>query len=122
MITHAGDSEVGVLGKNPLQSVPQRLGQVCQYYSDRHRDGAPDSRPCLHSHPSCRLATAMYLQFLEDVVDVVLHSPDFDGQTPSDLLVRESLVNEPDDLLLTHGQAADLGVRLALRGQPCDAP
>src|SRR5436190_1893100 len=62
----------------------------------------PDCAPRQSSSDTrCRLAPAVHLELLQNIVNVVLHSGHLDPQPLRDLLVREALVDEPHDLALT---------------------
>ena len=42
----------------------------------------------------------MHTKFLEDILDVILDGARAERETPRDLLIREALAHQPDDLLL----------------------
>lgn len=44
------------------------------------------------------------LQFIEDVVDVILHGRYFDMEPHRDLLIAQPIVDQPDNLGLTSGE------------------
>ena len=48
----------------------------------------------------CSFAAARHLQAIEYIVDVILHSARAEREAPRDLLIREALAHQPDDLLL----------------------
>jgi hypothetical protein len=48
----------------------------------------------------CSFAAARHLQAIEYIVDLILDGERAERETPRDLLVREALADQPDDLLL----------------------
>src|SRR5947207_13976154 len=65
----------------------------------------PDCAPRQSSSDTrCRLAPAVHMELLQNIVNVVLHSGHLDPQPLRDLLVREALVDEPHDLALALGE------------------
>jgi hypothetical protein len=51
-------------------------------------------------YTGCSFAAARHLQAIEYIVDVILDSGRTERETPRDLLIREALAHQPDDLLL----------------------
>ena len=52
---------------------------------------------------ACRsFASAMHLEFLEQIVHVVLYGCDLDSQLDRDGLVREAPVDQPDEIGRAH--------------------
>src|SRR5439155_13558235 len=56
------------------------------------------------SDPRSRLAPAVHLELLQNIVNVVFHGGHLDPQPLRDLLVREALIDEPHDLALALGE------------------
>ena len=48
----------------------------------------------------CSFAAARHLQPIQYIVDVILDSVRTERETPRDLLIREALAHQPDNLLL----------------------
>jgi hypothetical protein len=48
----------------------------------------------------CSFPAARHLQAIEYIVDVILDGGRAERETPRDLLIREALADQPDDLLL----------------------
>ena len=48
----------------------------------------------------CSFAAARHLQAIEYIVDVILDGGRAEREMPRDLLIREALADQPDDLLL----------------------
>lgn len=48
----------------------------------------------------CSFAAARHLQAIEYIVDVILDGARAEREMPRDLLIREALAHQPDDLLL----------------------
>jgi hypothetical protein len=64
----------------------------------------------------------MHVELLEDVMNVVLDRRVFDAEAPGDLLVRQALVDEVDDLQLARGESADSHGRTSLEREGTDPP
>ena len=48
----------------------------------------------------CSFAAARHLQAIEYIVDLILDGERAEREAPRDLLIREALAHQPDDLLL----------------------
>src|SRR6266511_4949486 len=67
------------------------------------------------------LAAAVDVELLEDVVDVVLDRRDLDRERRGDLLVREALLDQPQDVELPRRQLALDRLEGALAGERAHA-
>jgi len=76
---------------------------------DGGRRDAGSEAHCAGPEARGRFTTAVHVQLLQQVVDVILDRGELDAQLNRDFLVRQTTVNQVDDLHLPGGQARGAG-------------